>query len=46
MKKKTYEKPTCSVYELKHHTMILCASDPQSTPPDDEDIKDYDDFLG
>lgn len=43
MKKKTYEKPTCSVYELKHHTMILCASDPQSTPPD---VEETDGWLG
>ena len=42
MKKKAYEKPTCSVYELKHSTMILCAS-PTDTPPDGPE---YDDWLG
>ena len=41
MKKKTYEKPTCSVYELKHHTMLLCGSE---TPPNDS--KETDDWLG
>ena len=43
MKKKAYEKPTCRVYDLKHRTMILCAS-PTSTPPND--VPDYDDWLG
>lgn len=40
--KNIYQKPTCSVYDIKHRTMILCSS-PASTPPDSPD---YDDWLG
>ena len=41
MKKKTYEKPTMTVVELRHRTCLLQAS---ATPPNE--IPDYDDWFG
>jgi hypothetical protein len=38
MKKRTYEKPTCKVVQLKHRTMLLAGSSP--------DAPDHDDWLG
>ena len=40
MKKRTYEKPTCKVVQLKHRTMLLAGS---PTPPND--VPDYGDWL-
>ena len=34
MKKKTYEKPTCKVILLQHHTMLLTGSNPVRSVPD------------
>ena len=42
MKKKAYEKPTCRVYDLKDHTMLLCGSTTDTLP----DSPDYGDWLG
>ena len=43
MKKRAYEKPTCSVVVLQHQANILVGSPYDTTPPNE--IPDYDDWF-
>ena len=47
MKKKTYTKPSMQVIELHHQSALLIGSDSKGNlPSDDEEVPEFDDWLG